>query len=93
MTHLTELLGRLHAGDDSARDELFATACAELHRPALSRLRDRNRNPTLDATSLVHETVQRDWEKARRKLAVALKSARVRRAARARWRRRRAQCG
>jgi hypothetical protein len=59
MTQLTELLRRLHAGDDSARDALFAVSYAELHRLAQSRLRDRGRNLTLDATSLVHETYLR----------------------------------
>src|ERR1700733_3754415 len=59
MTQLTELLRRLHAGDDSARDALFSAAYAELHRLAQSRLRDRGRHLTLDATSLVHETYLR----------------------------------
>jgi len=56
MAQLTELLGRLHAGDESARDALFSASYAELHRLAQSRLRDRGRHLTLDATSLVHET-------------------------------------
>jgi len=59
MTQLTELLGRLHAGDDGARDALFAAAYAELHRLAQSRLRDGGRNVSLDTTSLVHETYLR----------------------------------
>lgn len=59
MTQLTELLGRLHAGDYDARDALFAVAYAELHRLAQSRLRDGGRNVTLDTTSLVHETYLR----------------------------------
>lgn len=59
MTQLTELLQRLHAGDDSARDALFSAAYAELHRLAQSRLRDRGRQLTLDTTSLVHETYLR----------------------------------
>jgi DNA-directed RNA polymerase specialized sigma24 family protein len=59
MTQLTELLGRLHAGDDHARDALFAAAYAELHRLAQSRLRDGGRNVILDTTSLVHETYLR----------------------------------
>src|SRR5580704_10335439 len=59
MTQLTELIRRLHAGDDSARDALFAASYTELHRLAQSRLRDRGRNLTLDATSLVHETYLR----------------------------------
>jgi DNA-directed RNA polymerase specialized sigma24 family protein len=59
MTQLTELIRRLHAGDDSARDALFSAAYAELHRLAQSRLRDRGRHLTLDTTSLVHETYLR----------------------------------
>ena len=59
MTQLTELLRRLHAGDDGARDALFSAAYAELHRLAQSRLRDRGRHLTLDTTSLVYETYLR----------------------------------
>lgn len=59
MAQLTELIRRLHAGDESARDVLFSAAYAELHRLAQSRLRDRGRHLTLDATSLVHETYLR----------------------------------
>jgi DNA-directed RNA polymerase specialized sigma24 family protein len=59
MTQLTELLVRLHAGDESARGALFAASYSELHRLAQSRLRDRGRHLTLDATSLVHETYLR----------------------------------
>jgi hypothetical protein len=36
-------------------DEMFATACAELHRLARSRLRDGGRNTVLDTTAPVHE--------------------------------------
>jgi hypothetical protein len=32
MTHLTELLGGMQAGDPQARDALFASAYNELHR-------------------------------------------------------------
>jgi RNA polymerase sigma factor (TIGR02999 family) len=59
MTQLTELLGRLRAGEDAARDALFSAAYTELHRLAQSRLRDRGRHLTLDTTSLVHETYLR----------------------------------
>jgi RNA polymerase sigma factor (TIGR02999 family) len=59
MTQLTELLGRLHAGDEQARDALFSAAYSELHHLAQSRLRDGGRNVTLDPTSLVHETYLR----------------------------------
>ena len=87
MNQLTELLGRIQAGDTQARDTLFAAAYAELHRIARARLRDGGRNTVLDTTCLVHEsereiaetlditerTVQRDWEKARLILAAALR--------------------
>ncbi len=59
MGEITELLGRLQAGDDGARDALFAAAYSELHRLAHSRLRDGGRNIMLDPTSLVHETYLR----------------------------------
>jgi RNA polymerase sigma factor (TIGR02999 family) len=55
MAELTELLGRLQAGDSQARDSLFSAAYAELHRLARARLRDGGRNTVLDTTSLVHE--------------------------------------
>jgi RNA polymerase sigma factor (TIGR02999 family) len=55
MNQLTELLGRLQAGDTEARNALFAAAYSELHRLAHSRLRDGGRNTLLDTTSLVHE--------------------------------------
>jgi len=59
MTQLTELLGRLQAGDSDARDALFATAYPELHRLARARLRDGGHNTVLDTTSLVHESYLR----------------------------------
>jgi len=59
MSQLTELLGRIHAGDAEARDALFAAAYTELHRLARARLRDGGRNPVLDTTSLVHESYLR----------------------------------
>jgi RNA polymerase sigma factor (TIGR02999 family) len=59
MNQLTELLGRLHAGDAEARDALFAAAYAELHRLARSRLRDGGRNTLLETTGLVHESYLR----------------------------------
>src|ERR1700682_3657539 len=40
MNQLTELLGRIQAGDTQARDALFAAAYSELHRLAHARLRD-----------------------------------------------------
>src|ERR1700677_3754739 len=59
MTQLTELLGRLQAGDPQARDALFASAYSELHRLAHARLRDGGRNTVLDTTCLVHESYLR----------------------------------
>ncbi len=59
MSELTELLGRVQAGESEARDALFALAYAELHRLARSRLRDGGRNTLLDTTCLVHEAYLR----------------------------------
>jgi RNA polymerase sigma factor (TIGR02999 family) len=59
MAELTELLGRIQAGDTEARDALFASAYAELHRLARARLRDGGRNTVLDTTCLVHESYLR----------------------------------
>jgi RNA polymerase sigma factor (TIGR02999 family) len=59
MNQLTELLGRIQAGDIQARDALFAAAYSELHRLAHARLRDGGRNTVLDTTCLVHESYLR----------------------------------
>ena len=59
MSELTELLGRIQAGDTAARDALFAAAYSELHRLAHARLRDGGRNTVLDTTCLVHESYLR----------------------------------
>lgn len=59
MHQLTELLGRIRAGDTEARDTLFAAAYTELHRIARARLRDGGRNTVLDTTCLVHESYLR----------------------------------
>jgi RNA polymerase sigma factor (TIGR02999 family) len=59
MSELTELLGRIQAGDTAARDALFAAAYTELHRLAHARLRDGGRNTVLDTTCLVHESYLR----------------------------------
>src|SRR6202171_3411237 len=56
MNQLTELLGRIQAGDTAARDALFSAAYSELHRLAHARLRDGGRNTVLDTTCLVHES-------------------------------------
>lgn len=59
MGQLTDLLGRLQAGDAKARDALFAAAYAELHGLAQARLRHGGRNALLDTTGLVHESYLR----------------------------------
>ena len=59
MNPLTELLGRMQAGDAQARDALFAAAYGELHRLAHARLRDGGRNTVMDTTCLVHESYLR----------------------------------
>jgi RNA polymerase sigma factor (TIGR02999 family) len=59
MGQLTVLLDRIHAGDSTARDALFAAAYADLHRLAQARLRAGGRNAMLDTTCLVHESYLR----------------------------------
>ncbi len=59
MSQLTELLGRVQAGDATARNALFAAAYTELHRLAHARLRDGGRNTVMDTTCLVHESYLR----------------------------------
>jgi RNA polymerase sigma factor (TIGR02999 family) len=55
MGQLTVLINRIHAGDSTARDALFAAAYTELHRLAQARLRAGRRSAVLDTTCLVHE--------------------------------------
>lgn len=55
MTQITQLLQRMHQGDQAARDALFAAAYTELRRLAHARLRDGGRSSVLETTSLVHE--------------------------------------
>jgi RNA polymerase sigma factor (TIGR02999 family) len=59
MSQITQLLGRMQAGDAEARDALFAAAYQELRKLARSRLRDGARNTVLETTSLVHESYLR----------------------------------
>ena len=59
MNRLTELIERVAAGEHAARDELFATAYADLRQLARSRLRDGGRNTVLQTTALVHESYLR----------------------------------
>lgn len=56
---ITALLLQIQKGDEEARNRLFAVAYDELHRLAISRLRDGGRNTLLDTTSLVHESYLR----------------------------------
>src|ERR1700684_4644616 len=59
MSQLTELLGRIRAGDLPAPNALFAAAYGELRRRAHARPRDGGRNRVLDPTCLVHESYLR----------------------------------
>ncbi len=59
MSDITALIGRLSAGDESARERLFAAAYDELRKLARSRLRDGGRSTCLDTTALVHESYLR----------------------------------
>lgn len=56
MPDLTVLIQQVAAGDEGARDRLFAEAYDELRKLARSRLRDGGRNTFLDTTALVHES-------------------------------------
>jgi RNA polymerase sigma factor (TIGR02999 family) len=56
MNQLTELLGRIQAGDAEARHALYSAAYLELHRLARARLREGGRSAVLDTTCLVHES-------------------------------------
>lgn len=59
MQSITQLLGQLRAGDEAARDALFATAYDGLQQLAHARLRRGGRNTMLDTCSLVHESYLR----------------------------------
>jgi DNA-directed RNA polymerase specialized sigma24 family protein len=59
MNRLTGLIERVAAGEQAARDELFAAAYADLHRLAHARLRGGARDTVLQTTSLVHESYLR----------------------------------
>jgi RNA polymerase sigma factor (TIGR02999 family) len=59
ITQLTQLLGRMQAGENGAREALFAVAYPELHRLAQARLRQGRRDTVLDTTCLVHEAYLR----------------------------------
>jgi RNA polymerase sigma factor (TIGR02999 family) len=59
MGELTDLLLRANAGDEAARQQLFASAYDELRLMARARLREGGRNTLLDTTVLVHESFLR----------------------------------
>jgi RNA polymerase sigma factor (TIGR02999 family) len=59
MPQLTELLAQVQAGEDGARDALYAAAYSELRRLAHSKLWEGGRDALLDTTSLVHESYLR----------------------------------
>ena len=52
---LAEILARVEAGDRTARDALFSSLYAELHRLAETHLRRGGRDLTLGTTTLLHE--------------------------------------
>ena len=59
MESITELVHAAQAGDEGARERLFAAAYGELKKLAHSRLRDGGRNTFLDTTALVNESYLR----------------------------------
>jgi RNA polymerase sigma factor (TIGR02999 family) len=59
MATITMLLQRARAGEESARDQLFAVAYDNLKGLARARLRGDGRNAELDTTALVHEAYLR----------------------------------
>jgi RNA polymerase sigma factor (TIGR02999 family) len=59
VAELTQLLQRVRAGDEGARDALFAAAYPGLQQLAHARLRDGGRHTMLDTRSLVHESYLR----------------------------------
>ena len=59
MNNLTQLIAEVGAGNQQARDALFAAAYSELRKLARSRLRDGGRNTMLETTALVHESYLR----------------------------------
>jgi RNA polymerase sigma factor (TIGR02999 family) len=56
---IAALVGRVNAGEEGARDALFAAAYGELRQLARSRLRDGGRNTVIDTSALVHESYLR----------------------------------
>ena len=69
MSDVTELLGRVRAGDDRARHELAPLVYAELKRLAISRVNRERGSNTVQPTELVNDAFMRlvgqanvDWE-------------------------------
>lgn len=59
MADISELIARVNAGEQGAREALFESAYGELRKLARSRLHDGGRNTYLDTTAVVHETYLR----------------------------------
>jgi RNA polymerase sigma factor (TIGR02999 family) len=59
MGDITRLLVRMQAGDEAARNALYAATYDDLRRLARSRLRDGGRNTVLETISLVNESFLR----------------------------------
>jgi RNA polymerase sigma factor (TIGR02999 family) len=59
MDELSVLIQRAHAGDESARERLFAVAYQDLRGQARAALRDGGRNTLLNTTVLLHESFLR----------------------------------
>lgn len=55
MDELAQLIRRAHAGDEPAREQLFAVAYQDLRTQARASLRNGGRNTLLDTTVLLHE--------------------------------------
>ena len=56
---LSQLIQRAHAGDEAARERLFAVAYDDLRGQARAQLRDGGRNTLLNTTVLLHESFLR----------------------------------
>src|SRR5438128_2652882 len=56
---LSQLIQRAHAGDEAARERLFAAAYDDLRAQARAQLRGGGRNTLLDTTVLLHESFLR----------------------------------
>ena len=59
MDELSQLIQRAHAGDEAARERLFAVAYEDLRGQARAQLRDGGRNTLLNTTVLLHESFLR----------------------------------